>query len=269
MISSIFSLKQNAQITLFRDKPQLKIIKFQWEEEIIFSCYLEGHRCESVMPLFKWRLPWNYVYRAENFRMRYRLSWLLNLSIHYPMDSGHNFDFFLNSCFLDSREKSKTGFKIREFLPILHINLKWRTKCLIYRLHIRDSDWLNFIHFSGYKYKIKLVSILWKREDQALISISTILKFSAQLFRSNIFGKASGTQRICTLCKIYSCNKVSMWVCEIAWKPSYAFTFSVKVNPHHIPQSKSKVNRSKDFEGYDQTYKQTNRDYYFIYKTHL
>ena len=49
-----------------------------------------------------------------------------------------------------------------------------------YRPHIRDSDWLNFIHFSGYKYKIRLVSVLRKREDQALISISTILKFSAQ-----------------------------------------------------------------------------------------
>ena len=38
---------------------------------------------------------------------------------------------------------------------------------------------MNFKHFSGYKYKIRLVSILRKREDQALISISTILKFSA------------------------------------------------------------------------------------------
>ena len=203
--------------------------------------------------------------------------------------------WFLLKQLLDIVEKNqKPVFKIREFLPILHINLKWRAKFLIYQLHICDSDWLNFIHFLGckwvceyvrwdlqeapswatqtaYKYKIKLVSILWKREDQALISISTILKFSAQFFRSNIFGKASGTQRICTLCKIYSCNKVVLneIYIKLAWKPSYVFTFSVKVNPHHIPQSKSKVNRSKDFEGYDQTYKQTNRDYYFIYKTHL
>ena len=44
---------------------------------------------------------------------------------------------------------------------------------------MRDSDWLNFIHFSRYKYKIRLVSRLRKREDQALISISTILKFPA------------------------------------------------------------------------------------------
>ena len=33
---------------------------------------------------------------------------------------------------------------------------------------------------SGYKYKIGLISILRKREDQSLISISTILRFSAQ-----------------------------------------------------------------------------------------
>jgi len=36
--------------------------------------------------------------------------------------------------------------------------------------------WLNFIHFSGYKYKIRLVSILRKREDPAFISISTKYK---------------------------------------------------------------------------------------------
>ena len=35
----------------------------------------------------------------------------------------------------------------------------------LYRLLIRDSDWLNFIHFPGYKYKIRSVSILRKRED--------------------------------------------------------------------------------------------------------
>ena len=44
---------------------------------------------------------------------------------------------------------------------------------------MRDSDWLNFIHFSRYKYKIWLVSIIGKRENQELMSLSTILKFSA------------------------------------------------------------------------------------------
>ena len=91
------------------------------------------------------------------------------------------FYFLLNPfLFGYSTEKSKTGFwKLRESLPFLYINLEWRAKCQISRLLIRDTDWLNFIHFSGYKYKIRLVSLLRKREDQALITISTILKFSA------------------------------------------------------------------------------------------
>ena len=64
---------------------------------------------------------------------------------------------FLKPFFLGySREKSKTCFS---------------------KFYIRDCDWLNFVHFYGYKYKIRLVSILRKREDHALISISTILKF--------------------------------------------------------------------------------------------
>ena len=40
--------------------------------------------------------------------------------------------------------------------------------------------WLSYLHFCRYKLKIKLILILTKREDQALISIFTILKFSAQ-----------------------------------------------------------------------------------------
>ena len=98
------------------------------------------------------------------------------------MDS---YNFILNPLIFGySTEKSKTGFfKIRESLPFLYINLKWRAKFQISRLLIRDSDWLNFIHFSGYKYKIRLVSRLRKREDQALISISTILKFPAQIVK--------------------------------------------------------------------------------------
>ena len=80
--------------------------------------------------------------------------------------------FFLNRSFLDIVEKSQNRFY--EISPSRFIILKWRAKFQIYRLHIWNSDWLNFINFSGYKYKIKL-----KREDQALISISTILKFTA------------------------------------------------------------------------------------------
>ena len=88
--------------------------------------------------------------------------------------------FSLNRSFLDIEEKIKNRFfKISEFLPFLNINLNWRAKFQIYRLHLHDSDWLNFIHFLGNKYKIRLVLILRKRDDQTLISISTILKFSA------------------------------------------------------------------------------------------
>ena len=86
---------------------------------------------------------------------------------------------FLNRSFLDIVEKNqKPVFLNQRVLPISEYNLKWYEKFQIYRLHTRDSDWLDFIHFS--RYKIRLVSIPRKREDQALISISTILKFSAQ-----------------------------------------------------------------------------------------
>ena len=88
--------------------------------------------------------------------------------------------FFLQSSFFDIVEKNqKPVFKIRKFLPFLYINLKWRAKFQIYRLLIRDSNWLNFIPFSGYKDKIRLVLILRKREDQALILKSRVLKVTA------------------------------------------------------------------------------------------
>ena len=71
--------------------------------------------------------------------------------------------FFLNRSFFDMVEKNqKRVYKIGEFLQLLIINLNWRAKFQIYLLHIRDSDWLNFMHFLGYKYKIRLVSILRK-----------------------------------------------------------------------------------------------------------
>ena len=48
-----------------------------------------------------------YEARAENFRMRYPSSRLLNLQV----SNGHTFDFLLKPFFLGySREKSKTGF---------------------------------------------------------------------------------------------------------------------------------------------------------------
>ena len=88
--------------------------------------------------------------------------------------------FFLNrSFFLIVQKNQKPGFLNQRVPPDSVYNLKWREKFQINRLYIRDSDWQKFRHFSGYKYKIKLVSRL--REDQTLISISTILKFSAQI----------------------------------------------------------------------------------------
>ena len=92
--------------------------------------------------------------------------------------------FFLNRSILYIVEKKlKTGFfLIREFLPFLYINLEWGAQNFkLWASYIRNSDWFNFIQFLGYKYKIRLVSILRKRENQALISISTILKLSAQV----------------------------------------------------------------------------------------
>ena len=68
---------------------------------------------------------------------------------------------FLNRSFLDKVEKNKNRFsKLESSPPISVHNLKWGAKFQIYRLYIRDSDWLNFIHFSGFKCKIRLVSIL-------------------------------------------------------------------------------------------------------------
>ena len=82
----------------------------------------------------------------------------------------HTLIFFLNRSFLDIVEKNQNPvFKIGEFLLFLYIH---------------DSDWLNFIHFLEYKYKFRLVSVLRKREDQALIPISTILKFLALICKS-------------------------------------------------------------------------------------
>ena len=84
------------------------------------------------------------------------------------------FNFLLISCYF------WIFLKLESPSHFLYINLKRRPKLKISRLLIRNSaDWLDFIHFSGYKYKIRLVFRLRKREDHALISISTILKFSA------------------------------------------------------------------------------------------
>ena len=122
--------------------------------------------------------PWQIkIIRAENFRMRYPLSRLLNLSIQWT----HSWFFFLNRSFFDIVEKDqKPVFNIREF-QLLYINLKWRAKFQIYRLKIRDSDWFNFIHFICNKYKTRLVSILKKRGSSINLYIHHSKVFSSDL----------------------------------------------------------------------------------------
>ncbi len=133
--------------------------------------------------------PLTYIWESKNFLGRIKFFSILLLRagnfnpdclIHYSMWTL--LISCLIHCFLDKvQKKQKPVFKIRESLPFLYINLKWCTKFQISRLHTHDSVWLNFIQFSGYKCKIRLVSRLRKREDQALISISKIPKFPAQM----------------------------------------------------------------------------------------
>ena len=121
---------------------------------IIWICFLQYWNYKIIkidFLIYTW---------AENFRMRFPyLDYLIWVS------NGQTFDFLLKPFFLGyskhaicclqsrgaepcenariGREKSKPVFKIREFLQLLNINLKWRAKFQTYRLHIRDSDWLN------------------------------------------------------------------------------------------------------------------------------
>ena len=85
----------------------------------------------------------------------------------------------------------KISCLIHSFLEIVQKKSKTCfSKFQIFRLLIRDSNWLNFINFhdkSTTQYKIRLVSRLRQREDQALISVSTILKFPAQIVKFLIF----------------------------------------------------------------------------------
>ena len=109
--------------------------------------------------------------------------------------------FFLNRFF-----QKKTGFlKIRESLPFLYINFKcMRAKFQIFQLYILDSDWLDFIHFLGYKYKIRLVSILRKREVQSI---------NLDIHYSKVFSSVD----------IFSCDtseqEMFVWFTSVPFKP--------------------------------------------------
>ena len=55
---------------------------------------------------------------------------------------------------MDIVEKNQKPVFLNQRVPPVSVyDLKWRAKFQIYRLHKRDSDWLNFVHFSGYKYR--------------------------------------------------------------------------------------------------------------------
>ena len=58
--------------------------------------------------------------------------------------------FFLNRSFLDIVEKNqKPDFLNVRVSPVCVYKLIWRATSQSYRFHICDSDWLNYIHFSG------------------------------------------------------------------------------------------------------------------------
>jgi len=90
-------------------------------------------------------LRWDWVTRAEN------LEWdILNPDYLIWVSNWHTFDFLLNPFF--------HGYKIKT----------------------RFFKLASSSHVSVFNLKIRLVTILRKREDQALILVSTILQFSAQ-----------------------------------------------------------------------------------------
>ena len=87
--------------------------------------------------------------------------------------------FFINRSFLDIEKKNKKpGFKKRESpsrFRILILNGAQNFKFISF-IYATLIGWILYtFQPSGYnKYKIRLVSILRKRDDQALISISAI-----------------------------------------------------------------------------------------------
>ena len=107
------------------------------------------------------------------------LEWdILNPDYLIWVSNVHTFNFLLlkHHYFSDIVEKNqKPVFLILRVPPVSVYNLKWHVKFQINRLLICDSDWLNFIHFSGYKVSLDIKK---KRGSSIIFSISTILKFS-------------------------------------------------------------------------------------------
>ena len=128
------------------------------------------------------RKPWNnrrfcFFFYLRNIVQLLHQSWKLNPHYLIWLSNGHTCDFLLKPFFLGySREKLKTGFsKLESYL-------KWHAKFQI--IGFINATLIGWILYT-FQYKIRLVSILRKREDQALISISTILKVSAQNISRN------------------------------------------------------------------------------------
>ena len=71
---------------------------------------------------------------------------------------------------------------IRPFPLFMDIPTRLRPKFQISWVHNAPLWLVEFIHFYRYKLKMKLILRLIKGEDQALNLISTILKFSAQVY---------------------------------------------------------------------------------------
>ena len=113
------------------------------------------------------------VFWAGNFRMdTFNPDCLIRIS---NMDT---FNFLLNPLFFGySNRKSKPVFSKLEISPPVSVQYSsMARKFQISRLMIRDSDWLNFIQFSQYKYKFRLVSRLRKIGSSTDLDISTISK---------------------------------------------------------------------------------------------
>ena len=83
------------------------------------------------------------------------------------------FNFLLNPLFFISLQDS------RVLSLVCAQNLKLLACDQLFQISHTPLNWLNFTCFSEYKLQIKTVLRIIKRGDQALISISTILKFSA------------------------------------------------------------------------------------------
>jgi len=122
------------------------LVKLSWQCSIHVLCPIRMKMWVGVKNKNKHKINETFL----KFEVIFKFKSLLRIS------NEDTFDFLLNPLFFGySTEKLKTiFFKIRKFLPFLYSNLKWRAKFQISGLLKRDSDWLNFIHFTGYSTRL-------------------------------------------------------------------------------------------------------------------